>query len=93
MTGLELCFDTAGAKSPSFPTMKIHLDGAQLSLPTPNTFISLEENITCLAMLQNQDQENMQVSVLGNVQQQDYDIVYDLKNMKIGFAPADCASV
>ncbi|KAG0591147.1 hypothetical protein KC19_1G153600 [Ceratodon purpureus] len=92
VTQLQLCFDTAGVSSPTFPTLEIHLDGANLSLPTQNVFVTLEENITCLAVMPNFESD-FQTSVIGNIAQQNYDIVYDSKNMKMGFSPTNCASV
>lgn len=70
--------------------MEIHLDGAHLRLPTSNTFVSVEENITCLAFV---SAEEFPIAILGNIQQQNFDIVYDLENKRIGFTPADCASM
>nr|PNR57271.1 hypothetical protein PHYPA_004265 [Physcomitrium patens] len=89
-TGLDLCFNTRGTGSPVFPAMTIHLDGVHLELPTANTFISLETNIICLAFASALD---FPIAIFGNIQQQNFDIVYDLDNMRIGFAPADCASL
>jgi len=70
--------------------MEIHLDGAHLRLPTGNTFLTFEENITCLAFMSAGD---FPLAILGNIQQQNFDIVYDLENKRIGFKPADCASM
>jgi len=68
--------------------MEIHLDGAHLRLPQSNTFVTVEENITCLAFV---SAEGFPFAIIGNIQQQNFDIVYDLKNKRIGFQPADCA--
>lgn len=89
-TGLvPLCFDTTGVSCPTFPTMEIHLDGAHLRLPTNNTFVTLGENITCLAFAPTV----FPFAIIGNIQQQNFDIVYDLENGRIGFTPADCANM
>lgn len=68
--------------------MTIHLKGAHLRLPTTNTFISAE-NVSCLAFVS----YFAPFGVIGNLVQQNFDIVYDLKNKRIGFLPADCASM
>lgn len=93
LSGLELCFDTAGVTSPSFPMMEIHLNGAQLSLLTENTFVIIkgDKDMSCLAMIPNSYPGALEVSILGNIQQQDFDIVYDFEDMVIRFSPVDCA--
>lgn len=68
--------------------MTIHLKGAHLRLPTTNTFI-VAENFTCLAFVSS----FAPFGAIGNLVQQNFDIVYDLKNKRIGFSPADCASM
>lgn len=88
-TGLPLCFDTTGVSSPTFPTMKIHLDGAHLRLPMNNTFFS-GENEMCLIFVPAND---FPFGILGNFLQHNFDVVYDLQNKRLGFTPTDCATI
>lgn len=87
-SGLSTCFNTSKDTSPTFPTLTIHLDGVDLALPLANTFVLMEANTMCLAV----ESTSQFLAIFGNIQQQNYHIVYDAQNKQIGFAPLDCKS-
>jgi hypothetical protein len=61
-----------------------------MPLPIDNTVLAIDSKGTfCLAFATGGAPGN--VSILGNVQQQNFKVEYDLTNNKIGFAPTDCA--
>ncbi|XP_052179031.1 aspartic proteinase nepenthesin-2-like [Diospyros lotus] len=89
------CYNVSGAggaqnlELPSFEV--VFGDGAVWDFPVENYFIRLEpEEIICLAML---GTPRSALSIIGNYQQQNFHILYDAKNSKLGFAPTSCADV
>ncbi|MCO5571051.1 hypothetical protein L7F22_024782 [Adiantum nelumboides] len=84
---LSLCYQSQlpGA----LPSLSFHFyGGASMHLPPANYFISIDE-VFCLAFLQSPDD----LAILGNVQQQNYHILYDLQAHTISFTPAHCRSL
>lgn len=61
----------------------------RMPLPIDNTVLAIDSKGTfCLAFATAGAPGN--VSIVGNVQQQNFKVEYDLTNNKIGFAPTDC---
>lgn len=92
--GLDLCYR---AKSvPRFPTIAFHFKGgARYVLPEKNSFISLKtstgDDLVCLAFASAGPAGSP--SIIGNVQQQNFHIAYDLGRNKLSFAHKNCASL
>lgn len=89
---LDPCYNVTGAKTLKLPEFGIVFrDGAIWNFPTENYFIRLEpEEVVCLALM---GAEPSGLSIIGNYQQQNFHIVYDTKNSRLGFAPRMCAEV
>ncbi|CAO1941774.1 unnamed protein product [Urochloa humidicola] len=88
-TGLDLCFALASPTSapPAMPSMTLHFDGADMVLPVDNYMVSVS-GLWCLAML---NQSSGLPSILGNYQQQNLHILYDVRHETLSFAPAKCS--
>lgn len=88
--GLPLCFDMTGIANVTIPEMVIHFTGADFVVPSENSFIAVDEsgNTMCLAMDRDSD-----MSVIGNIQQQNNLFVYDVTQKRIGFQPMQCDSL
>ncbi|KAG6503051.1 aspartyl protease family protein 2-like [Zingiber officinale] len=89
---LDPCYNVSGVGKVEVPEFDIlFADGAVWSFPPENYFIRLEsEEIMCLAVLPTPQSP---LSILGNYQQQNFHIVYDMKNSRLGFAPTRCAEM
>ncbi|CAM0144811.1 unnamed protein product [Urochloa decumbens] len=90
-TGLDLCFALPSPTSapPDMPSMTLHFDGADMVLPPDSYMITYTDNsLWCLAM---QNQTDGEVSTLGNYQQQNMHILYDVGQEILSFAPAKCS--
>ncbi|KAK1308147.1 Protein ASPARTIC PROTEASE IN GUARD CELL 2 [Acorus calamus] len=93
-TGLDLCFalskSEAAAGEVEVPKMVLHFDGgADWELPAENYFVTdLESGVLCLAMMKSSG-----MSILGNFQQQNMHVVYDLEKETLSFAPAKCSQI
>ncbi|CAM6125589.1 unnamed protein product [Calypogeia fissa] len=90
---LSLCYNVSGVQSTDFPSLSIIFNGnADMDLPFKNYFIRPDpaENVYCLALL---GMPQKSLNILGNFQQQNYHIVFDRLNDRLGFAPVDCTSI
>jgi hypothetical protein len=87
---LDLCFNQQGSSNPGFPSMTFHFKGADYDVPKENyLFPDSTSDIVCLAMMPtNSNLGNM--AIFGNVQQQNYQILYDNENNVLSFAPTAC---
>ena len=85
--GLDLCFNIAGVANPSVPDMVFKFQGADYQLLAENLFVLVDAKAStlCLAMGGSQG-----FSIIGNIQQQNHLVIYDLEAKKIGFAVANC---
>ncbi|KAK9673221.1 hypothetical protein RND81_12G154100 [Saponaria officinalis] len=85
--GLDLCFkmpkDTTNLE---VPKMIFHFKGGNLDMPSENYLIGdTSIGILCLAM-----GSSSGMSILGNVQQQNMMVVYDLAKESLSFIPTQC---
>ncbi|CAN6219066.1 unnamed protein product [Urochloa humidicola] len=90
-TGLDLCFALPSTTSapPDMPSMTLHFDGADMVLPPENYMITDTDNsLWCLMM---GSQRDGLPSILGNYQQQNMHILYDVGQETLSFAPANCS--
>ncbi|CAK9278804.1 unnamed protein product [Sphagnum jensenii] len=74
----------------TIPVVTLYFDDkVRMPLPIDNTVLAIDSKGTfCLAFATAGAPGN--VSIVGNVQQQNFKVEYDLTNNKIGFAPTDC---
>ncbi|KAM0918220.1 hypothetical protein ACQ4PT_008838 [Festuca glaucescens] len=94
-TGGLLCFSTpqaADPKSVSVPKLIFHLDGADWDLPRESYVLDVENDgnggaLLCVVIFSAGENG---MTIIGNFQQQNTHIVYDLEANKMVFAPASC---
>ncbi|RZS03503.1 hypothetical protein BHM03_00033691 [Ensete ventricosum] len=89
-TGLDLCFSQpSGSSTVEVPKLTFHFDGADLDLPAKNFMImDSTTGLLCLTIMASSG-----LSILGNFQQQNLQILYDLKNEALSFVPTHSAQL
>ncbi|XP_022932525.1 aspartyl protease family protein 2-like [Cucurbita moschata] len=89
---LHPCYNVSSVDKLEFPEFGIQFaDGAVWNFPVENYLIRIEQlDIVCLAML---GTPKSGLSIIGNYQQQNFHILYDTKNSRLGYAPMKCAEV
>ncbi|CAI9110261.1 OLC1v1010255C1 [Oldenlandia corymbosa var. corymbosa] len=80
----NLCYKTG--QGIRFPDIVAHFTGADILLPTFNTFLQISDDLICLTLLGNDD-----LPIFGNLSQGDYHIGYDLVNGTVSFQQTDCS--
>lgn len=88
--GLDLCFQQ-GSSNASFPSMTFHFKGADFDLSKDNYLSDIGSGVLCLTMVSNGAANSL--NIFGNLQQQNYQILYDNGRNILSFAPAVCGSV
>ncbi|KAJ4728106.1 Aspartyl protease family protein [Melia azedarach] len=84
----DTCFDLSGKTEVKVPTVVLHFRGADVSLPATNYLIPVDSSGTfCFAFAGTMSG----LSIIGNIQQQGFRVVYDLAASRVGFAPRGCA--
>ncbi|CAL4922370.1 unnamed protein product [Urochloa decumbens] len=91
----QLCFTVpaAGAK-PDVPKLVLEFEGASVDLPRESYMFDIEDagvSATCLAV--NDGGGDTDTTIIGNYQQQNAHVLYDLANNKLSFVPAQCDKV
>ncbi|KAL5726928.1 hypothetical protein ACHQM5_000170 [Ranunculus cassubicifolius] len=84
----DTCFDLSGKSEVKVPTVVMHFGhGADVSLPASNYLIPINSNgVFCFAFAGT----SSGLSIIGNIQQQGFRIVFDGAGSRIGFAPRGC---
>jgi len=87
-TGPDLCFELpSGVSSVEIPSLVFHFQDADLDLPTENYMITNSSTgVMCLAM----GVSSSDLSIFGNIQQQNFLVVYDLNEETVSFMPMEC---
>uniref|UniRef100_A0ACD5XY77 Uncharacterized protein n=1 Tax=Avena sativa TaxID=4498 RepID=A0ACD5XY77_AVESA len=91
-----LCFDfdtSAKKKMPDVPKLILHLEGADWDLPRENYMVDIEDDNSTeggLCLVLGSSGESSHKTIIGNFQQQNMHIVYDLEANKMVFVPARC---
>ncbi|XP_028758573.1 aspartyl protease family protein At5g10770-like [Neltuma alba] len=86
---LDTCFEGRAKEIVNVPEIgMIFQGGAALPLNGHNTLIELDEKTTCLAIAGSSGTNP--IAIIGNYQQQTFNVAFDISNSKIGFAPAGC---
>ncbi|RLN04491.1 aspartic proteinase nepenthesin-1-like [Panicum miliaceum] len=87
-----LCFELPRGTSMDgveVPPLVLHFDGgADMALPRDNYFQEPSPGVMCLAVVQSPFKGAP--SVIGNVQQQNMHVLYDLGERKFSYAPTQC---
>ncbi|KAJ8748472.1 hypothetical protein K2173_003368 [Erythroxylum novogranatense] len=84
----DTCYDLTGIKEVKVPTVVLHFRGADMSLPASNYLIPVDTSGTfCFAFAGT----TSGLSIIGNIQQQSFRVVYDLAGSRVGFSPRGCA--
>ncbi|KAG5563041.1 hypothetical protein RHGRI_005700 [Rhododendron griersonianum] len=91
--GFDLCFQLPpNNASVVLPKLIFHFTGADVDLPTENYFLGNSSvflpglGVTCLAI----GPSFFSFSIYGNVQQQNYLVLYDLSKNTVSFTPRQC---
>ncbi|CAL4922368.1 unnamed protein product [Urochloa decumbens] len=88
-----LCFAVSGKKKKhEVPKLSFHFEGATLDLPRENYVFEIEDagqNNMCVAALSS----GGGMTIIGNYQQQNLHVLYDLADNKLSFVPAHCDKV
>ena len=104
-TGLSPCYYLRGSSSGRVvPSLALHFGGnSSVTLPRRNYFYEFMDGgdgrrrgrmVGCLMMMDGGDEaESGPGATLGNYQQQGFEVVYDLEERRVGFAPRECASL
>ncbi|KAK4723706.1 hypothetical protein R3W88_026485 [Solanum pinnatisectum] len=84
----DTCYDLSGKKQAKVPTLVLHLAGADVALPAENYMIPVNgEGRYCFGFAGT----NGGLSIIGNIQQQGFRVVFDLAGSRLGFAPRGCS--
>ncbi|XP_042476602.1 probable aspartyl protease At4g16563 [Macadamia integrifolia] len=96
LTGLRPCFDISAAKDVSLPELVFHFKGgAKMALPLANYYsIFGNTGIVCMTLVTD-GIEGPEISggpsiILGNYQQQNFYVEYDLEKQRLGFRQQSC---
>ncbi|XP_068644027.1 aspartyl protease AED3 [Aristolochia californica] len=85
----DSCFDSE--LNPAAPTVTLHFEGLNLTLPMENTLIhSSATSLACLAMAAAPNNVNSVVNVIANLQQQNLRFLFDIPNSRVGIARELC---
>ncbi|KAG0523927.1 hypothetical protein BDA96_07G165300 [Sorghum bicolor] len=91
----ELCFALptgVAMEAVKTPPLVLHFDGgAAMTLPRDNYFQEPRAGLMCLAVGTSPD--GFGVSIIGNVQQQNMHVLFDVRNQKFSFAPTKCDDI
>ncbi|CAA3013032.1 aspartyl protease family protein 2-like [Olea europaea var. sylvestris] len=84
----DTCFDLSGKAEVKVPTVVLHFTNADVSLPASNYLIPVDtDGRFCFAFAGTRSG----LTIIGNIQQQSFRVVFDLANSRVGFAPRGCA--
>ncbi|KAJ6835756.1 putative protein ASPARTIC PROTEASE IN GUARD CELL 2 isoform X1 [Iris pallida] len=84
----DTCFDLAGRTEVKVPTLAMHFGGgAKVSLPAENYLIPVDTKGTFCFAFAGTDGG---VSIIGNIQQQGFRVVFDAPRSRVGFSPRGC---
>ncbi|KAG8051440.1 hypothetical protein GUJ93_ZPchr0001g31487 [Zizania palustris] len=84
----DTCYDLSGLKVVKVPTVSMHFaGGAQAALPPANYLIPVDSRGTFCFAFAGTDGG---VSIIGNIQQQGFRVVFDGDGQRVGFVPKGC---
>ncbi|EAZ12575.1 hypothetical protein OsJ_02481 [Oryza sativa Japonica Group] len=84
----DTCYDLSGLKVVKVPTVSMHFaGGAEAALPPENYLIPVDSRGTFCFAFAGTDGG---VSIIGNIQQQGFRVVFDGDGQRLGFVPKGC---
>ncbi|OEL17504.1 Aspartyl protease family protein 2 [Dichanthelium oligosanthes] len=84
----DTCYDLGGRRVVKVPTLSLHLaGGAEVALPPENYLIPVDTRGTFCFALAGTDGG---VSIVGNIQQQGFRVVFDGDAQRVGLVPKSC---
>ncbi|KAG2598885.1 aspartyl protease family protein 2-like [Panicum virgatum] len=84
----DTCYDLGGRRVVKVPTVSMHFaGGAEAALPPENYLIPVDARGTFCFAFAGTDGG---VSIIGNIQQQGFRVVFDGDGQRVGFAPKGC---
>ncbi|KAF8403356.1 hypothetical protein HHK36_011458 [Tetracentron sinense] len=95
-TGLRPCFHVSGDKTISLPELVLHFKGAaKMALPLANYFSIIgNSDVLCMTIVTDgvvgPEFSDGPSIILGNYQQQNFYVEYDLENERFGFGQKSC---
>ncbi|CAN1277608.1 Aspartyl protease family protein 2 [Linum perenne] len=96
LTGLRPCFDVSRQDKLTVPQLSFKFKGgAEMQLPVTNYFVLVGDGVICFTVVSDsvvgKGARGGPSIILGNYQQRDYNIEYDLENERFGFKKQKCA--
>ncbi|KAG0591599.1 hypothetical protein M758_1G183600 [Ceratodon purpureus] len=97
--GMDLCYNVAEVSNPVLPSAVLHFaKSADYSCSAENLFMYMDEGetILCLAMLSRDtytDSRFSSYNIIGNVMQQNHQLIFDKGRSRLGFTSTNCASI
>ncbi|XP_006653187.2 aspartic proteinase nepenthesin-1-like [Oryza brachyantha] len=86
---LDLCF-ARGDVDKKAPALLLHFSaGVDMPVPPANYWMPVDNSTACMAIARSNDTS----SIIGNFQQQDLHVLYDLEQGQLSFQPADCSKL
>ncbi|GAB2224110.1 hypothetical protein Droror1_Dr00004857 [Drosera rotundifolia] len=83
----DTCYDLSGKTQVKVPTVVMHFQGADVSLPANNYMIPVDTSGRfCFAFAGS----SSGLSIIGNIQQQGFRVVFDVAGQRVGFSPKAC---
>ncbi|KAL2345287.1 hypothetical protein Fmac_006572 [Flemingia macrophylla] len=96
VSGLSPCYNVAGVKNVTFPGLTFQFKGgARMKLPLQNYFSFVGgSEVVCFTIVSDEGTKTTTgpAVILGNYQQQNFHIEYDLENERFGFRPQKCTT-
>ncbi|XP_022871623.1 aspartyl protease family protein 2-like [Olea europaea var. sylvestris] len=84
----DTCYNFTGKSEVMVPTVVLHFTNVDILLPASNYLIPVDsKGRFCFAFAGTSDG----FSIIGNIQQQGFEVVFDLETSRVGFAPHGCA--
>ncbi|KAL3642705.1 hypothetical protein CASFOL_013520 [Castilleja foliolosa] len=95
--GLKPCYNVGvdHKNKPQLPQLTFYFQGGvEMVLPLPNyfTYVDNDSSVVCMTIQNYGELERGPAIILGNYQQQDYYMEYDLENNRLGILQHDCKS-
>ncbi|KAI4370877.1 hypothetical protein MLD38_019177 [Melastoma candidum] len=81
----NLCYRSSGVFKAA-PRITVHFTGADVRLNWYNTFVEIEEGVTCFSFVPS----SLDLAIYGNLAQVNFLIGYDFAGGKLSFKAADC---
>lgn len=86
------CYNVSGVEKLDLPSFGIGFaDGAVWNFPIENYFIKIDpDEVVCLAIL---GTPRSALTIIGNYQQQNFHMLYDTRQSRLGYAPRKCSDI